>query len=519
MRKKDEKWMVFWCDLLKPAIFEEIDRRSLNKFLKELSLKEHRFPDGTFKKVSLSTLRRKYNQYKKDGVSGMLRKRRSDRGETRKVSGEILNKAIELKKEQPIRSDHGINMFLENLYGKTIPKSTLYRHLRIAGATKIKLGVSKKKVRKRWTREYTNELWVGDFENGPFVICENEVVPTYLSAFIDCHSRYAVEARYYYKSTVDILIDSLLRAWSVHGCSKELYLDNAKIYHSNALKAACYSLGIKLIHRTKGDPAPGGLIERMFGTCQSQFEAEVRAGDILTLDELNKYFSAYLAVSYHQKIHSEIKQTPEERYQNGFIGVRSVDLTQCIRFFMKQEKRTVHKDFSDVSIDNKFYKVSPKLRGDRVTVRFDPFALTDKVFIYSIANDEYLGEGKLHDREEGQETEPYSQKKPKNNYLKLVSQKHNEQLVSEAKGIDYKKLISKRNWPFTAFIQKLASLMARKGGTSAFSSGEYEMLKKIYNKRLDINEHLLTRAFLNASTKTVANIVYELQIIKNKEDK
>ena len=53
---------------------------------------------------------------------------------------------------------------------------------------------------------------------------------THLSAFIDCHSRYVVEARYYLRENLDILIDSLLRAWSVHGASRELYLDNAKIF-------------------------------------------------------------------------------------------------------------------------------------------------------------------------------------------------------------------------------------------------------------------------------------------------
>jgi putative transposase len=81
----------------------------------------------------------------------------------------------------------------------------------------------------------------------------------------------------------------------------------------NALKAACLALNIKLLHRPPRDPAPGGLIERFFQTVQSQFEAEVRAGDILTLDRLNRAFSAWLDVSYHQRTHSEIGQTPQQR--------------------------------------------------------------------------------------------------------------------------------------------------------------------------------------------------------------
>jgi transposase InsO family protein len=119
----------------------------------------------------------------------------------------------------------------------------------------------------------------------------DRAVPTHLSAFIDCHSRYVVEARYYLRENLDILIDSLLRAWSAHGASRELYLDNAKIYHANALKAACFALNMRLLHRGVGDPPPGGLIERFFGTAQGQLESEVRADEVLTLDRLNQALS------------------------------------------------------------------------------------------------------------------------------------------------------------------------------------------------------------------------------------
>jgi hypothetical protein len=39
---------------------------------------------------------------------------------------------------------------------------------------------------------------------------DGEATATHLSAFIDCHSRYVVEARYYLRQNLDILIDSLL---------------------------------------------------------------------------------------------------------------------------------------------------------------------------------------------------------------------------------------------------------------------------------------------------------------------
>jgi hypothetical protein len=81
----------------------------------------------------------------------------------RKHSPEIIQRAIELKKDQPLRSDDAVNQFLQDQFHKKIPKSTLYRYLKTAWATKLKLGITKTKVRCRWTREQTNALWLGDF--------------------------------------------------------------------------------------------------------------------------------------------------------------------------------------------------------------------------------------------------------------------------------------------------------------------------------------------------------------------
>lgn len=167
MDKEQEKWAIFWCDLLSPLIYGEIDKEATSRFLKDLAEKPIRFPDGRIAKPSLSTLRRKLNRYRQHGFEGLGRKKRCDRGSPRNIGSEVMQKAIELKKEQPYRSPSTINRFLQQMYSTSVPRSTLYRHLKAAGATRIKLGVLQKKVRRRWTREHTHDLWVGDFEEGP----------------------------------------------------------------------------------------------------------------------------------------------------------------------------------------------------------------------------------------------------------------------------------------------------------------------------------------------------------------
>lgn len=511
MKPKEEKWSVFWCGLLHPILFEEIDASETNQYLKKLAQKEVVFPDGRAGRPSLSTLRRKLNRYRQKGFAALARQPRADRGKARSVSSEVLAFAVELKREQPRRSHRTINRFLKERFGVTAPKSTLYRHLRAAGATRLKLGMVKKPVRKRWTREHPHDLWVGDFEEGPYVLVDGDAAATHLSAFIDCHSRYVVEARYYLRQNLDILIDSLLRAFAVHGAPKQLYLDNAKVYHANALKTACCRLHINLLHRTPHDPAPGGLIERFFLSAQEGFEAEARKGDILELNHLNRAFSAWLEMDYHRIEHSEIKQTPKERYAAGLTLIRQVDLSEAHASFMRSEQRRVHRDFSDVQLDKRFYRVDPKLRGDKVEVRYDPFGILGVVQIYSL-DGHYLGEGALHHRESGAMPSMDSASgKPKHNYLDLLVNDHERELAAKSCGIDYRKVVRQRPWPFTEFVKTFARLMGKKGGLSAFNAGELEALKKLYNQYATLDKRRLERAFAKAQYKTIVYVAYELR--------
>jgi transposase InsO family protein len=519
MHLQAEKYAIFWCELLRPIIFGEIEEEGIHQFLQQTAQTQVVFPDGRMAKPSLSTLKRKLTKYRRGGFNALGRKPRKDKGRPRKMSAEIMAKAVELKKEQPYRSHRTINRFLKEMYGTTVPRSTLYDHLRNAGATRLKLDIAGQKVRKRWTSAHTHALWVGDFSDGPFVMEEQDVLPTYLTAFIDSHSRYMVVARYYLRENLDILIDALIRALAVHGAPKAIYVDNAKVYHSHGLKSACWRMGANLIFRKVADPAGGGVIERFFLTAQNQFETEVRAGDILSLEQLNRKFSAWLSVSYHKSIHSEIKTTPDDQYQKNLRVIRQVNMPEILSSFHQKVSRRVHPDFSDVQLNKMFFKVDPKLRGDKVEVRYDPFSQLNAVEVYSL-NGEYLGTGALHLRQSADiHALAPAKGKPKHNYLDLLTQKHQEQLNADTRGIDYHKLSRQRSWPFHEFAKTIALLLGKKGGLSDFTAHELETLKKTYNQSTQISNPLIKEAFARAFKPELTYIIAEIKtLIKNKEN-
>jgi len=511
--RKEEQQALFWCTLLHDVLFGDLSRAEIRRRLRDIAKHEVVFPDGTRGKPSVSTLWRKLRLYTQTGFESLARRKRSDRGKSRAASPEMIAKAIELKREQPKRSDRTLRRMLRAYYGRTLARSTLYRHLKVAGATRLKLGVTKTPVRKRWTRDHSNALWIGDFEDGPFVWENGEAQPTCLSAFLDVHSRYVVDGRYYLRENFDVLVDTLLRAWITNGLCEDLYADNARIYHAHALRCACYALHVDLLHRKPKDPPGGGAIERFFETVQGNFEAEVRAEDILTLDKLNRSFSAWLSVAYHDEVHSETKQTPRDRYQQGLRVIRPVDAGDILRFFMKREMRTVDRTFSDVRLDSRFYRVDPRLRGDRIWVHWDPFSSRETVLLYSL-RDEYLGKGTLHHREEGIPAPDLPPRvKPAHSYLDLLVDLHEKSLAVASRGIDFVQAHSRRTWPFPAFVQTIARLLGRKGGLGAFSADEHELLKKSFDRVPEVTEPLLLEAVEHASAKTLPQILFSLQVL------
>jgi len=506
MDKKRESEALFWCSLLHDALFDRIPRGGLHKYLCKLAAKPVRHLNGEYKCPSVSTLKRKLAAYKGGCFDAVKRKLRSDRGKPRSVPQAVVNRAIAVKCDQPLRSPAMINQILQTEYSKTIAESTLYRYLKQAGATRRKLGVIKEPVRKRWSTAHPNEMWIGDVSHGPRVLIGGIASSTRLSAFIDVHSRYIVAGRYYLNEKLTALYDTLLRGFARHGLPMALYVDNAKIYHSNSFKAACYRLKINLLHRKVRDPEGGGLIERFFQTAQQQFESEL-AGKAISLDDLNQGFCAWLEVVYHQTEHRETQATPLIRYKENAPPPRRVDHGVLTEAFFESKRRTVDKTFSDITLARKLYRVDQKLRGDRVEVRYDPFGAMDEVLIYDLRG-AYLGKGVAHQRQSGEQ--PLVNAGP--NQIDVIGiLRAKQQNLRKMEAVDYKAALTARPWPFEAFLSCFAELLGRKGSTSAFDEAEMSALQIVYRAHPRLTRAFLKRAFARANSRNIPDIVYELQ--------
>ncbi len=153
MGRNDQAWPVFRCSLLSPLVLGEIPVADREAYFHTLAQEERLLPNGKRKRISVRTLRRWWQRLQREGVQGTARRPRNDRGQPRRKLQPLLERAIALKKEQPRRSAVVLNRILRTEFGRAVPRSTLYRHLRLQGATRRKLGISQEKIRCRWTRD------------------------------------------------------------------------------------------------------------------------------------------------------------------------------------------------------------------------------------------------------------------------------------------------------------------------------------------------------------------------------
>jgi putative transposase len=112
--------------------------------------------------------------------------------------------------------------------------------------------------------------------------------------------------------------------WPMSGKPRELYVDNASEFKSEALRRGCDQHGIKLRYRPPGLPHFGGIIERLIDTMMelvhelpgTTFSSTAERGTydrdgkaVLTVRELQRRLALAVAC-YHGQVHETLGRTP-----------------------------------------------------------------------------------------------------------------------------------------------------------------------------------------------------------------
>lgn len=127
----------------------------------------------------------------------------------------------------------------------------------------------------------------------------------------------------------------LKASWPIYGKPRRIYVDNAKEFRGKALKRGCKEHNIEHSNRPKGLPNYGGIVERAFrsfmkaaqrvrGTTFSNVVQKVNYDSsgkaILTLRDLERWFTIFIAYRYHQKTHRTTGFPPIKHYEKLVRG-------------------------------------------------------------------------------------------------------------------------------------------------------------------------------------------------------
>lgn len=371
--KTREEIALFRYGLIAPLLNGQVKPKD---YFQELEGKIHTIPYYGERKVAAKTMQEWLLHYRRNGFDALKPKRRSDRGNARRLSPDDRDHILEIRK----KSLHmPVSVFYEQLIAQgeftknQVSYATINRLLKkhkLAGRNI--LSFHPERERKRFAHEQVNVLWQADLSHGPHILIGGKMKKTFLIAYIDDCSRLVPFAQFFSSEKFEGLREVTKEAMIRRGKPTIIYADNGKIYRSETLQYACAQLGVTLAHTQPYDPKSKGKVERLFRTIQTRFYPLLQSDPVDSLEELNERFWRWLEEDYHRRPHASLDgRTPHEVYQSQFDNITFLaDLDILETIFLKRAERKVKLD-GTITLDKKLYEVPSQYIGQKIEIRMD----------------------------------------------------------------------------------------------------------------------------------------------------
>ena len=168
------------------------------------------------------------------------------------------------------------------------------------------------------------------------------------------------------------------------GIPDVLYTDNGSDFTSQHLEQAAADLKMQLIFSTPGKPRGRGRIERFFDTVSQLFLSELpgypgsgrirQEKALLSLTELDQQLRTFLLLTYHEREHSETRQRPKARWEQGGFLPRMPDSLEQLDLLLLSvpRARKVHPDGIRFQGYRYLDTTLAAFVGESVMLRYDP---------------------------------------------------------------------------------------------------------------------------------------------------
>jgi len=204
-----------------------------------------------------------------------------------------------------------------------------------------------------------------DFHHGSRKVLtrRGEYVKPLLVGFIDDRSRWLCHAQWYTHEGTEELVHGLCQALQKVGLPRALMTDRGSAMISGEFTAGLHHLGILHLPTLPYSPHVNGKQENLWGRVEGRLLAMLEGEPNLTLEQLNLATQAWVTQEYHRTVHSELGQTPLERYLAGPNVARECPGSDALRAAFRLEvKRKQRRSDGTVSLDGQRFELPSHYR-------------------------------------------------------------------------------------------------------------------------------------------------------------
>jgi putative transposase len=202
-----------------------------------------------------------------------------------------------------------------------------------------------------------------------------------LLGILDDHSRLCCHAQWYLAEGAEELCHGLSQAFQKRAIPRSLLEDNGSAMIAAETEQGLVRLSIVAEHTLPFSPYQNGKQESFWGQIEGRLLPMLEGVADLSLDQLNEATLAWIEVEYNRKVHSEIGQTPLQRYLNDKdVGRPCPDTAHLRLAFTTEVTRTQRRSDGSFSLEGIRLEVPSRYAHfHKLTVRY---ASWDRSFVH-----------------------------------------------------------------------------------------------------------------------------------------
>jgi transposase InsO family protein len=373
------------------------EQGELQARLSALAEQPWELPDGSTKRFSFATVERWFYGAKKaqqgNPIDTLGRKPRTDAGHRPTVSEALAQAIAEQYRDHPtwtyqLHRDNFVALAASRPeLGRVPSTTTVRRYMQEHGFLKQKKKRSARAAKKlearefrSWEVRYVNQLWHLDFHEGSrsVLTAQAQWCKPWMLGILDDHSRLACHVQWYLVENAENLVHGLSQALQKRGRPAALMTDGGGAMKAGETQEGLGRLSIQHAMTLPETPQQNGKQENFWTQVEQRLLPMLEGVPDLTLRLLNEATQAWVEGEYNQHLHSEIKQTPIERFlTDKRIGGKCPDAEVLRRAFRRSESRAQRRSDGTISVAGQRYEVPSRYRTlRRISVRYPRWDLT-----------------------------------------------------------------------------------------------------------------------------------------------